>query len=248
MRNCKTFTLLTLLSLSTGCAEDVSGRDAKPTSDHETTLRALEKSASHTILAGDGVLEAGFHADAIHLFREENHLLTMRWAGVNKPPSTFAKARPVLEGEEIRYKRGAITEWYKPHANGIEQGLALEAAPEFEGQDAIRLTWCIAGAQDAELLEDGRALSLGTSNGQKLRVDKLAAWDSTGMRLRARFDLEAHNACEETSLTTSSSILTEPLSQSPSIPSFRLRTNPSSSMASEEHSRRTQQRWRGICS
>ena len=196
MRNCKTFTLLTLLSLSTGCAEDVSGRDAKPTSDHETTLRALEKSASHTILAGDGVLEAGFHADAIHLFREENHLLTMRWAGVNKPPSTFAKARPVLEGEEIRYKRGAITEWYKPHANGIEQGLALEAAPEFEGQDAIRLTWCIAGAQDAELLEDGRALSLGTSNGQKLRVDKLAAWDSTGMRLRARFDLEAHNACE----------------------------------------------------
>ena len=188
--------LVTLPSLASGCIEDASSQSTEPSFNPESARLSLERGAPYTLLARDKVLEASFHADAIHLSRGETSSLTMRWAGVDKHPSTFAKARPVLAGEEIRYERGAVTEWYKPHAHGLEQGLMLEAAPEFEGQDAIRLTWCIAGTQDAELLEGGRALSLGTASGQKLRVDKLAAWDSTGRRLGARFDLGEHKACE----------------------------------------------------
>lgn len=188
--------LVTLPSLASGCIEDASSQSTEPSFNHESARLSLERGAPYTLVARDGVLEASFHADAIHLSRGETSSLTMRWAGVDKHPRTFAKARPMLAGEEIRYERGAVTEWYKPHAHGFEQGLVLEAAPEFEGQDTVHLTWCIAGTQDAELLEGGRALSLGTASGQKLRVDKLAAWDSTGRRLGARFDLGERKACE----------------------------------------------------
>lgn len=140
------------------------------------------------------MVEAEFTSDTITLSRQGNRALGMRWVGVQGTTSD-TDVSPMIEGDEVRYERGGVVEWYRTHRRGIEQGLQVQANPILEDQDQMRITWCLGGVHDASPLEGGRALRLGTQDGHIMRVEQLAAWDANGLRLPSRFDLLPDDAC-----------------------------------------------------
>jgi hypothetical protein len=84
----------------------------------------------------------------------------------------------------LEYRRGALTEWYRDTALGLEQGFTIHQAPRGAGPLVLQLDLStdLAGAPDA----DGRGLSFAAPDGQTLRYDHLRTWDASGAQLETK--------------------------------------------------------------
>jgi len=83
----------------------------------------------------------------------------------------------------LEYRRGALTEWYRDTALGLEQGFTIHQAPSGVGPLVLQLgvSTDLAGTPDA----DGRGLSFAAPDGEILRYNHLHAWDANGAPLEA---------------------------------------------------------------
>jgi hypothetical protein len=89
----------------------------------------------------------------------------------------------VQTDSRLEYRRGALTEWYRDIALGLEQGFTIHEPPAGDGMLTLRLDLDtgLQGALDA----NGRGLSFAASDGRTLRYDHLRAWDARGVPLEA---------------------------------------------------------------
>ena len=78
----------------------------------------------------------------------------------------------------LEYRRGALTEWYRDTALGMEQGFTIQQSPRGAGALVVRLDLDtdLKGTLDA----NGRGLSFAAPGGRTLRYDHLRAWDARG--------------------------------------------------------------------
>jgi hypothetical protein len=110
---------------------------------------------------------------------------TLRAGGLGRGEQIAAlpAAEIVQAGGRLEYRRGALTEWYRDTALGVEQGFTLHQAPRGAGPLVLQLDLStdLPGAPDA----DGRGLSFAAPDGQTLRYDHLRAWDANGAPLDA---------------------------------------------------------------
>lgn len=102
--------------------------------------------------------------------------------------STVRNAQPadiVQTGQQLEYRRGSLTEWYRDAAVGVEQGFVIDEAPRGSGRLVLHLDLNTdsSGQMDA----DGRGLSFAASDGLVLRYDHLKAYDATGRELESKF-------------------------------------------------------------
>jgi hypothetical protein len=92
--------------------------------------------------------------------------------------AVIVQADPCLE-----YRRGALTEWYRNTAVGVEQGFTIHRAPRGVGPLVMQLD--LSTDLEGMLDTDGRGLSFTASGGQTLHYDHLRAWDASGAQLAA---------------------------------------------------------------
>jgi hypothetical protein len=106
---------------------------------------------------------------ALRAWGREGQLVTL-------PDVQIAQADGRLE-----YHRGALTEWYRDTALGVEQGFTIHQPPGGKGPLVLQLDLAtnLVGEADA----DGHGLSFTTPDGQTLRYDHLRAWDADAVPL-----------------------------------------------------------------
>jgi len=85
---------------------------------------------------------------------------------------------------QVEYRRGALTEWYRDLAVGVEQGFTIHESPPGNGKLVLHLdlNTDLTGVLDV----DERGLSFAGAE-QTLRYDHLAAYDANGIELEAKF-------------------------------------------------------------
>ena len=127
---------------------------------------------------------AGLQADATGFAWD----ITLSGFGREGNIASVAAPQIVQEGARLDYRRGAVTEWYRDTALGLQQGFTIHEAPGGRGLLVLQLDLStdLAGALDA----DGRGLSFPTGDGRALRYDHLLAFDARGAELEARLALQ----------------------------------------------------------
>jgi hypothetical protein len=112
---------------------------------------------------------------------------TMKMIGYGYDDSLLSAAPAELtaRGNRLEYRRAGITEWYLNTARGLEQGFTLADAPGSRATGSrLRLELELSGDLRAELVEDGRAITLRSADGSvALRYADLHAYDAGGRTL-----------------------------------------------------------------
>ena len=95
--------------------------------------------------------------------------------------ASLPEAEIAQTASRLEYRRGALTEWYRDTALGLEQGFTIHQAPPGAGPLRLQLDLStdLTAAPDA----DGRGLSFAAPDGQTLRYDHVRAWDANGAPL-----------------------------------------------------------------
>jgi hypothetical protein len=93
---------------------------------------------------------------------------------------------PEEKDNRIKYRRGALTEWYVNGPLGLEQGFTLDAPPPRKAGEALTLAVNLSGDLSAvpDPRGDGMALQAHLG-GTALRYRGLVAWEGTGRTLPA---------------------------------------------------------------
>jgi len=99
-----------------------------------------------------------------------------------------------VEGKQVQYRRGAITEWYLPSAIGIEQGFTIAKAPK--GAEALTLRLRLNGELPVAA-SDERGAIFSTPTGQSLHYDSLRAYDAKGLELNVRMSVASEQVLIE---------------------------------------------------
>ena len=109
--------------------------------------------------------------------------LALSGLGRGEQFASVSEAEIAQADSRLEYRRGALTEWYRDTALGVEQGFSVNESPRGAGLLVLQLALStgLAGAPDT----DGRGLSFAAPDGQSLRYDHLRAWDADGMELDA---------------------------------------------------------------
>ena len=109
--------------------------------------------------------------------------LALSGLGRGEQIATLPEAEIAQTDSRLEYCRGALTEWYRDTALGVEQGFTIHQAPRGAGPLVLQLDLStdLAGEPDA----DGRGLSFAAPDGQTLHYDHLRAWDADGTQLDA---------------------------------------------------------------
>jgi hypothetical protein len=109
--------------------------------------------------------------------------IALRAFGREGQMSPLPEAEIAQTDGQLEYRRGALTEWYRATALGVEQGFTICRPPRGKGPLVLHLDLLtdLVGETDA----DGRGLSFATPDGQTLRYDHLRAWDAEGLPLEA---------------------------------------------------------------
>lgn len=95
------------------------------------------------------------------------------------------RAPQIVQTEaQLEYRRGAVTEWYRNTALGVEQGFTVHETMSGRGPLTVRLD--LSTNLEGQLDEDGRGLSFAGTDGQTLRYDHLRAFDANGTELDAK--------------------------------------------------------------
>ena len=107
--------------------------------------------------------------------------LALSGLGRGEQIASLPEAEIAQTASRLEYRRGALTEWYRDTALGLEQGFTIHQAPPGAGPLVLQLDLStdLAGAPDT----DGRGLSFAAPDGQTLRYDHLRAWDANGAPL-----------------------------------------------------------------
>jgi len=113
-----------------------------------------------------------------------NWSVSLRGIGRGNSLQDVPAAEPVQTDTQVEYRRGALTEWYRDLAVGVEQGFTIHESPQGNGRLVLHLDLNsdLPGVLDA----DERGLSFAGTE-QTLRYDHLAAYDANGIELDARF-------------------------------------------------------------
>ena len=100
---------------------------------------------------------------------------------------------------ELNRDQHQLTEWYENSPDGVEHGFTLSARPgSSEDGEVLRLVMRLEGDLTARSDENGQALTLVKSNGEKaLRYDKLKVWDAMGQDLTARMVAQSRDVLYE---------------------------------------------------
>ena len=110
--------------------------------------------------------------------------LALSGFGRGEQIASLPEAEIPQTASRLEYRRGALTEWYRDTALGLEQGFTIHQAPRGAGPLVLQLDLStdLAGAPDA----DGRGLSFAAPDGQTLRYDHLRTWDASGAQLETK--------------------------------------------------------------
>jgi IPT/TIG domain/FG-GAP repeat len=111
--------------------------------------------------------------------------LRVRAAGFGNALAPVSDAAPVAHGNRVSYARGAISEWYRNAAAGLEQGFNVERPPVRASGGPLTIALAVSG--------DARPLGLGGSAGvallrpgvPPLHYGGLTATDARGRRLNS---------------------------------------------------------------
>jgi hypothetical protein len=109
--------------------------------------------------------------------------LTLGGLGRGGQVALAPQADIVQADGRLEYRRGALTEWYRDTALGLEQGFTVHQSPRGAGPLVLRLD--LATDLVSTLDADGRGLSFAAPDGRALRYDHLRAWDADGKPLDA---------------------------------------------------------------
>ena len=90
----------------------------------------------------------------------------------------------VANENRVEIRRASLVEWYVNSASGLEQGFTLEQRPRGDGPLIVELD--VDGGRAALR---GKAVVFETRMQRKLRYGELSAFDSSGRRLAARFEI-----------------------------------------------------------
>ena len=86
----------------------------------------------------------------------------------------------------------ALTEWFINAAEGLEQGVTIDARPAPAGAGPLRLTWQVRGGLQPVVAAAGQALTwTGPDGARALRYDRLVVRDRLGAAVPAHFDVAA---------------------------------------------------------
>jgi virulence-associated protein VapD len=112
--------------------------------------------------------------------------LALSGFGRGEQIAPVSEPRIAQAGGYLEYQRGALTEWYRNTALGIEQGFTLYQAPGGAGPLILELD-LLTGSEDLAVTADvsGGGLSFDLPTGQALRYDHWRAWDADGASLDA---------------------------------------------------------------
>ncbi|MBI5362020.1 MAG: FG-GAP repeat protein [Planctomycetes bacterium] len=114
--------------------------------------------------------------------------VTVRTTSFGRVGAEHAIARGVLAsvGERIELARGEFTEWFTPHASGVEQGWTISAAPAGDREQPLWIGLEFVGLAP-RIDEQGRSARLVDERGQdRLYYRGLHAYDSSGHTVPAR--------------------------------------------------------------
>jgi hypothetical protein len=109
--------------------------------------------------------------------------LALSGLGRGEQIAALGGADIVQTASRLEYRRGALTEWYRDTALGVEQGFTIHQASAGAGALVLRLylSTDLAGMLDP----DGHGLSFAAPDGQTLRYDHVRAWDAYGGQLES---------------------------------------------------------------
>ena len=104
-----------------------------------------------------------------------------------RKPTPLPDARIVQTGGRLEYRRGALVEWYRDTAVGVEQGFTIHQAPGGQGPLVLQLALSSALYTEltAQLDANGSGISFFTPHGQVLHYNQLLAWDANRVQLEA---------------------------------------------------------------
>ncbi len=151
----------------------------------ETTASSFE-TRGNDHLAHSGGLDISLNAAGLQA-GNGNGLswgIALNGFGRGEQISAVAEAETAQTGNGLEYRRGALTEWYRDTAFGLEQGFTIHESPGGRGEIVIQLD--LSTDLEGALDEDGRGLSFAGKDGQTLRYDHLKAFDANGAELDAR--------------------------------------------------------------
>jgi uncharacterized repeat protein (TIGR01451 family) len=134
---------------------------------------------------------ATFTADGLRVVQDSGSAAPWQWEMPLRAFGRGARTRSAPSAEiptdagRLEYRRGSLTEWYVQVGPAIEQGFTLHEKPEGSGMLALRfeLRTDLAPALSA----DARSIHFDAPGGARLRYSDLAAFDSLGTELPARF-------------------------------------------------------------
>ncbi len=112
-------------------------------------------------------------------------------AKVKEDPAAVA---PVVDGNRVEFRRGALTEWYVNGPLGIEQGFTISQPPAAfpdSQQDVLDIKLRLGGNLSAAVEAGRHALTLRDQSGvQTLRYGPLLAYDASGRELESWMEVQ----------------------------------------------------------
>ncbi len=182
--------LLVLTTLTAGAAARPSHAQSQTMPDELMSAFLVASSQPFAAspdgyLAHSGGLEVTLGASGLHAKGDGiAWSLALRGWGRGEQIVPASEAEILQTDRRVEYRRGALTEWYRDTALGVEQCFSLSQAPRGVGPLVMLLdvSTDLAGMLDT----DGRGLSFASPEGRTLRYAHLRAWDANNVPLDAR--------------------------------------------------------------
>jgi uncharacterized repeat protein (TIGR01451 family) len=110
--------------------------------------------------------------------------ISLRGMGRGNQADDVQAPEIVQTGERLEYRRGALTEWYRDTALGVEQGFTISEPTKGNGKLVLHLD--LSTNVEGKLNDDERGLSFAGADGKTLRYDNLKAYDANHVELDAK--------------------------------------------------------------
>ncbi len=113
--------------------------------------------------------------------------MSLRAYGYESHAVKVEAIQPIVNGNQVEYRRGNLVEWYINNGQGIEQGFTLADRPEHSDRTPLRLELSFDSSLTPQWLAEGQGVQFQDREGTPiLRYSGLAAWDSMGHKLDAK--------------------------------------------------------------
>lgn len=204
------FFALFLITTTTSWAATHDAPPPTPQADLSTLPVAAQASISASLGRNDAGYWAAEAADALRMQNSQNQLamefsdtgVKVRknralWefqyagAGYGEALDPGSAVAAEASANQIIFKRGTLTEWYKNGPLGLEQGFTLTKPPGKANGKPLTVALSLSGDLAASIEANAKRLRLVDHNGQVvLRYSGLAASDASGRELRSWLELK----------------------------------------------------------